>query len=65
MLKLNHELVEYRQGETLLQLLEREHYDVTFVAVEIDGTLIRRHDFANVVVHDNAKVEVFSIMGGG
>ncbi|RIY25199.1 thiamine biosynthesis protein ThiS, partial [Bifidobacteriaceae bacterium NR021] len=40
-------------------------YDSTFVAIEVDGELVKRKDFETFIVKDNAKIEVFSIMGGG
>lgn len=65
MLKLNHDMVEYVEGETLLELLKREGYDTTFVAISVDGELVKRNNFDTFIVKDNAKIEVFSIMGGG
>lgn len=65
MLTINHDKVAYREGEHLSQLLEREGYDTTFVAVTVDGALIARKDFDNVQVKDETTIEVFSIMGGG
>ena len=58
-------MVEYVEGETLLDLLKREGYDTTFVAISVDGKLVKRDDFGTFIVKDNAKIEVFSIMGGG
>jgi hypothetical protein len=65
MLKLNHDMVEYVEGETLLELLKREGYDITFVAVTVNNELVKRNDFDTFIVKDNTKIEVFSIMGGG
>ncbi|MFU0519821.1 sulfur carrier protein ThiS [Gardnerella swidsinskii] len=65
MLKLNHDTVDYVENENLLKLLKREGYDSTFVAIEVDGELVKRKDFETFIVKDNAKIEVFSIMGGG
>ena len=65
MLKLNHDTVDYVENENLLELLKREGYDSTFVAIEVDGELVKRKDFETFIVQDNAKIEVFSIMGGG
>ncbi|WP_250309419.1 sulfur carrier protein ThiS [Gardnerella sp. Marseille-Q2328] len=65
MLKLNHDMVEYVEGETLLELLKREGYDITFVAVMVNNELVKRNDFDTFIVKDNTKIEVFSIMGGG
>ncbi len=65
MLKLNHDMVEYVEDETLLELLKREGYDITFVAVTVNNELVKRNDFDTFIVKDNTKIEVFSIMGGG
>lgn len=65
MLKLNHDTVDYVENENLLELLKREGYDSTFVAIEVDGELVKRKDFETFIVKDKAKIEVFSIMGGG
>ncbi|WP_421778386.1 sulfur carrier protein ThiS [Gardnerella sp. KA00747] len=65
MLKLNHDMVEYVEGETLHELLKREGYDITFVAVTVNNELVKRNDFDTFIVKDNTKIEVFSIMGGG
>lgn len=65
MLKLNHDMVEYVEDETLLELLKREGYDITFIAVTVNNELVKRNDFDTFIVKDNTKIEVFSIMGGG
>lgn len=50
---------------SLLVLLQRLSYKPQLVAVELNGKIIRRTDFAAVTVTDADKLEIVSFVGGG
>lgn len=49
----------------LLDVLEKEKYDIKRIAVEINGEIISRLLFPETVVHDGDHLEVVSFVGGG
>ncbi|PKY91247.1 thiamine biosynthesis protein ThiS [Aerococcus christensenii] len=65
MLKINKQWIDYHPGENLLQVLERADYSPDFVAVEVNGDLIKRKEFQTLLIPDEAVIEVFTIVGGG
>ncbi len=65
MLTLNHQKIAYQPNETVYALLKRTHFSTTFVAVEVNGRLIKRENFEQEVIPERATIEVFSIVGGG
>ena len=50
---------------TLSELLTQLGYRVAFVAVELNGTIIKQADFGNTTITDADKLEIVSFVGGG
>ena len=55
----------WKEGMTVADLLEREHYRPERVAVERNGQIVRRGDFAETVLKEADVLEVVSFVGGG
>lgn len=64
MITLNGKEKDYREI-TIIELLEKEGLAGVRVAVELNGQIIRKNNFENVIVKDMDKVEVVSFVGGG
>lgn len=49
----------------LLALLRQLAYKPQLVAVELNGKIVKRTDFANVIITADDKLEIVSFVGGG
>lgn len=52
-------------GETLADYLSAAGYDFRRIAVEKNGSLIPKAQYAEVILADNDTVEIVSFVGGG
>lgn len=50
---------------TLSELLTQLGYRAVFVAVELNGTIIKQADFSSTTITDAYKLEIVSFVGGG
>ncbi len=64
MVKLNGEKLEI-QGQTLLEYLALAKYDIKRIAVELNGDIVPKSDYPNIVFCDGDTVEIVSFVGGG
>ena len=49
----------------LSELLTQLGYRTAFVAVELNGTIIKQADFGSTTITDADKLEIVSFVGGG
>lgn len=49
----------------LSELLIQLGYRAAFVAVELNGTIIKKADFGSTTITDTDKLEIVSFVGGG
>ncbi|MDF7682819.1 sulfur carrier protein ThiS [Lactobacillus sp. ESL0679] len=52
-------------GTSIATLLTQRNAPVSNLAVELNGKIVPRSDFANVLLKENDKVEIISFVGGG
>ncbi|WEV37072.1 sulfur carrier protein ThiS [Lactobacillus sp. ESL0677] len=52
-------------GISIATLLTQRNAPVSNLAVELNGKIVPRSDFANVLLKENDKVEIISFVGGG
>lgn len=64
MIKINENYVDMA-GKTLAEYFENSDYDVSRVAVELNGQIVRKAQYAETVLKDGDVVEVVSFVGGG
>ena len=50
---------------TLSELLTQLGYRAVFVAVELNGSIIKQADFGSTTISDADKLEIVSFVGGG
>ena len=65
MITVNGKAVEAQEGESLLSLLERLDYRLDVIAVEHNGAIKSKADYALIPLQHGDRVEVVSFVGGG
>ena len=51
--------------KNLKKVIESEGFDITRIAVEVDGEIIPKSEYETTVLTEESKVEVISFVGGG
>ncbi|MBQ6944258.1 MAG: sulfur carrier protein ThiS [Ruminococcus sp.] len=64
MVKINGELVD-AAGKTVAEYLSAASYDLKRVAVERNGEIVPKSEYAEAILWDGDSVEVVSFVGGG
>lgn len=64
-MKVNGKQIKLTKSLSLKEYLEQENYVLLRVAVEKNGQIIPRADFANTMLNDDDKLEIVSFVGGG
>lgn len=54
-----------QQTTTLDALLTQLGYRTAFVAIELNGNIIKQKDFSSTTITDADKLEIVSFVGGG
>lgn len=52
-------------GMTLMEYLEQAGIDPARIAVELDGEIVPRADYADTRLQDGQELEIVSFVGGG
>lgn len=65
MIKVNGKEMKFEENLTFKALLEREGYNVQRVALELNGDILPKAEFASTVIRDGDKVEIVCFVGGG
>lgn len=64
-MKVNGKQIKLTKSLSLKEYLEQENYVLLRVAVEKNGQIIPRADFAATMLADNDSLEIVSFVGGG
>ena len=62
---LNGEARELHEATSVEALLHQLGVDPRVVAVELDRMVVKRSQYANTLINENAEVEVVAFVGGG
>ena len=65
MVKVNGEVVENVAGLSLDDYLKKEDYTISRVAVELNGNIVPKAEYAKTMIAEGDKLEVVSFVGGG
>lgn len=65
MMKLNGHTVNINIELSLLEFLQQNKYDISKIAVELNGDIIPKADYMNVLLKEDDSLEVVSFVGGG
>ena len=50
---------------TVAEFVEQKQYTITRIAVEINGEIVPKATYSQVIVHNGDVIEVVSFVGGG
>ncbi len=64
-IKVNGETFEGKDGITVAELLSERGYKTVFIAVEVNGAIVKKEDYGSFALKDGDKVEVVNFVGGG
>ena len=64
-IEVNGRTVEWKDNETVTQLLQRIGYVFPLVIVKINDSVIPRKDFSHVTIPNRATIEVIHMVSGG
>ena len=65
MIIVNGERIADFENKTVLELIEKLGYKLTFIAVEYNGEILTKSEYANTLLKENDELEVVSFVGGG
>lgn len=64
-IRVNGETKQVPANRSVAALLQTLNLPVDRIAVELDKALVRKHDWASVIVAAGAQIEVVEFVGGG
>ncbi len=64
-MKLNGQIVNLKSEVSLLDFLQQSNYDISKIAVELNGDIVPKTNYINIVLHEDDALEVVSFVGGG
>ena len=64
-MRVNGKQVELKERLTLENFLESNGYALTKVAVELNGKIVPRKEYASTLLEDNDVLEIVCFVGGG
>lgn len=53
------------EGQSLLEYLHDQGFDVDRLAVEVNGTIIKRGTYGDYIINEYDRVEIVCFVGGG
>lgn len=65
MIKINGKEFNNLNGTNLRQYLKNNGYTLTFIAVEINGSIIPKSIYQNTFLQNGDNVEIVNFVGGG
>lgn len=64
-MKVNGKDKQLKQKINLREFLEYEGYIIDHIAVEYNGTIIRKNQLENVILKEEDQIEIVHFVGGG
>lgn len=65
MVRINGEEKEDYDGLTVEEMVNREGFQKSRIAVEINGAIVSKQTYQDTIVHSGDVIEVVSFVGGG
>ena len=63
-IQLNGDLYEINNGTSLNELLNKLKIEKNKVAIEVNGEIVERKKYSNLILNKNDKVEIVKFIGG-
>ena len=64
-IQLNGDLYEINNGTSLNELLNKLKIQKNKVAVEVNGEIVEKNKYSNLILNKDDKVEIVKFIGGG
>ena len=64
-MKINGTLISLENSKSLLAFLSEQNYDVTKIAVELNGDIVPKTAYKETMLYDEDTIEVVRFVGGG
>ena len=64
MVKINGKLLDIA-GKTISDYLATTNYDIKRIATELNGEIVPKANYSNIVLKDGDNMEIVSFVGGG
>ena len=64
-IQLNGDLYEINNGTSLNELLNKLKIQKNKVAVEVNGEIVEKNKYSDLILNKNDKVEIVQFIGGG
>jgi len=64
-IQLNGDLYEVNNGTSLNELLNKLKIQKNKVAIEVNGEIVEKDKYSNLILNKNDKVEIVQFIGGG
>ena len=64
-IQLNGDLYEINNGTSLNELLNKLKIQKNKVAIEVNGEIVEKNNYPNLILNKNDKVEIVHFIGGG
>ena len=64
-IQLNGDLYEINNGTSLNQLLNKLNIQKNKVAVEVNGEIVEKNKYSNLILNKDDRVEIVQFIGGG
>ena len=64
-IQLNGDLYEINNGTSLNELLNKLKIQKNKVAIEVNGEIVEKKKYSNLILNKNDKVEIVQFIGGG
>ena len=64
-IQLNGDLYEINNGISLNELLNKLKIQKNKVAIEVNGEIVEKNKYSNLILNKNDKVEIVQFIGGG
>lgn len=63
--RINGNYIEISEGTTLLQYIDKQKYDLNYIAVECNGNIIPKLEYGKKVINTDDVIEIVNFVGGG
>jgi len=64
-LNVNGKTLTVYEAVTLMEFLAKTDYEISKIAVEMNGKIIPKREYETVQLHDDDTLEIVTFMGGG
>ncbi len=64
-MKVNGKVIPLEENQSLLDFLLDRNYDLRLIAVELNGKIVPKSSYKDVILKNEDKLEIVSFVGGG